>query len=375
MRGLPRRPHGISSAASEGYKRQVHAGVFYSENAYRKLNEFIKASKPSAVFIFVDSNTQEKCRSLFMQKLETDLNIEVIEMEPGEENKHIETCSGVWNALSELGADRKSLMINVGGGVVTDLGGFVASTFKRGISFINVPTTLLAMVDASVGGKTGVDLGNLKNQVGVITEPEMVLIDTRYLHTLEAAEMRSGLAEILKHGLIASESYWQKAINLKELTTEDLEDLILESVEIKKKIVQQDPTENNIRKTLNFGHTFGHAIESYFLTHSHKNKLLHGKAVAAGMIIAAFLSSKLTGLSATELEQITYHHKTLYPVVDLEAEDHEQVLNLLKFDKKNSHGNINFVLLEKIGRPVIDVQVPQDLLSQGLHFYNQLKKD
>ncbi len=353
----------------------VHAGVFYSENAYRKLNEFIKASKPSAVFIFVDSNTQEKCRSLFMQKLETDLNIEVIEMEPGEENKHIETCSGVWNALSELGADRKSLMINVGGGVVTDLGGFVASTFKRGISFINVPTTLLAMVDASVGGKTGVDLGNLKNQVGVITEPEMVLIDTRYLHTLEAAEMRSGLAEILKHGLIASESYWQKAINLKELTTEDLEDLILESVEIKKKIVQQDPTENNIRKTLNFGHTFGHAIESYFLTHSHKNKLLHGKAVAAGMIIAAFLSSKLTGLSATELEQITYHLKTLYPVVDLEAEDHEQVLNLLKFDKKNSHGNINFVLLEKIGRPVIDVQVPQDLLSQGLHFYNQLKKD
>lgn len=353
----------------------VHAGVFYSESAYKNLNNYLRTSNPSSVFVFVDSNTQHYCLSLFMQKLETDLNVEVIEMEPGEENKHIETCSGIWNALSELGADRKSLMINVGGGVVTDLGGFVASTFKRGIPFINVPTTLLAMVDASVGGKTGVDLGNLKNQVGVIAEPEMVLIDTRYLNTLAAAEMRSGLAEILKHGLIASKAYWERAINLQELTTEDLQGLIVESVEIKRKIVEQDPRENHLRKTLNFGHTFGHAIESYFLTHPQKNKLLHGEAVAAGMIIASYLSSKLTKLPANELEQITVNLKELYPIIDIEEEDFEQVLDLLKFDKKNSYGKINFVLLKKIGMPVIDVQVPLDLLSQGLLFYKKLKNN
>lgn len=351
----------------------VHAGVFYSESAYQNLNDYISKSNPSSIFIFVDSNTQESCLSLFIQNLETDLQIEVIEMEPGEENKTIETCLGVWNALSELGADRKSLMINVGGGVVTDLGGFVASTFKRGIPFINVPTTLLAMVDASIGGKTGVDLGNLKNQVGVISEPEMVVIDTRYLNTLAAAEMRSGLAEILKHGLIASKAYWERAINLKELTTEDLEGLIVESVEIKKKIVKQDPKENHLRKTLNFGHSFGHAIESHFLTHAHKAKLLHGEAVAAGMIIASYLSSKLKGLPAKELEQIIYNLKELFPIVDLEEEDFKQILDLLKFDKKNSHGKINFVLLEQIGMPVIDVQVPLNLLSQGLQFYKELK--
>jgi 3-dehydroquinate synthase len=349
------------------------APVFYSEKAYENLNRFLKETEFSSVFIFVDTNTQNLCLPSFLQKLETSLTIEVIEMEPGEENKHIETCSGVWNVLSELGADRKSLIINLGGGVVTDLGGFVASTFKRGIAYINVPTTLLSMVDASVGGKTGVDLGNLKNQVGVITEPEMVVIDTAFLETLAAAEMRSGLAEIFKHGLISNRAYWNKATNLKELTLDDLDGLIAESVHIKKQIVQQDPRENGLRKTLNFGHTFGHAIESYFLTHPHKAKLLHGEAVAAGMIIASYLSNKLTKLPDPEFEEIKEKLLEVYPPIELEVEDFEGIIDLLKFDKKNSHGKINFVLLRKIGEPVFDCSVPMELLQESLQLYKNLK--
>ncbi len=185
----------------------VMAPIYFSES-YDKLNEYIYVENPSKIFILVDENTHTHCLSPFLQRLETSIPIEVVEMEAGEENKSLVTCEGIWNALSEMGADRKSLMINLGGGVVTDLGGFVAGTFKRGIAFINVPTTLLAMVDASVGGKTGIDLGNLKNQIGVITQPEMVLIDSSFLSTLPPAEMRSGLAEVLKHGLIADKEYW-----------------------------------------------------------------------------------------------------------------------------------------------------------------------
>src|SRR5690606_29668171 len=244
---------------------------------------------------------------------------------------------------------------------------------KRGIAYINVPTTLLAMVDASVGGKTGVDLDNLKNQVGVITQPEMVLIDTYFLPTLSPAEMRSGLAEILKHGLISNRVYWKKASRLKDLTTNDLEEIIKESVDIKTEVVTRDPLEENLRKTLNFGHTFGHAIESYFLTHPVKNKLLHGEAVAAGMIIAAFLSNRLLSFPQKDLNEITGILIDLFPFIDLEDEDINPIIELLKYDKKNSHGNINFVLLRSIGDCEIDCRVSENLLIEGLRYYKSLK--
>jgi len=353
--------------------QSAQAPVYYSDNAYVRLNKFIKNTSPSIIFILTDSNTNQYCLATFLEKLETSIPLEIIDMDPGEEHKNIDTCTGIWNTLSDLGADRKSLFINLGGGVVTDLGGFVASTFKRGISYINIPTTLLSMVDASVGGKTGVDLGSLKNQIGVITQPEMVLIDTSYLNTLAPAEMRSGLAEILKHGLIASREYWQKSINLRELTTEDLYPLIEESVKIKTEIVTRDPREENVRKTLNFGHTFGHAIESYFLDHTEKKRLLHGEAVAAGMIIASFLSTKLTDFPKEDLVEITRTLNDLFPAANIEENDYEEILQLLKFDKKNSHGNINFVLLKKIGEPVIDCKVPQELLLEGLDYYKDFK--
>ncbi|MCG9972477.1 3-dehydroquinate synthase [Christiangramia crocea] len=343
--------------------------VLYAENAYRKLNDFLADNDPTKIFILVDGNTHEHCLAKFMQRLESNPETEVIEIEAGEEFKNLETCEGVWNALSELEADRKSLMINLGGGVVTDLGGFVASAFKRGISFINIPTTLLAMVDASVGGKTGVDLGNLKNQIGVINQPEMVLIDTQFLSTLPQEEMRSGLAEILKHGLIASEAYWEKVSKLDELDLADLEDIIRESVDIKKNIVTRDPFEKNIRKTLNFGHTLGHAIESYCLTHPEKKRLLHGEAIAAGMILETYISTQLQSFPKDKFENINQIIKGIYGQETFSEDDIVQIKDLMKFDKKNERGNINFVLLKDIGKPVIDIVVPDELIQKAFDRY------
>ncbi len=352
----------------------IQAPVFYSEKAFAELNSFLQRCPPSAIFIIVDSNTQEFCLPRLLPRLETSVRIEVIEMDAGEEYKNIETCSEIWKVLSELDADRKSLVLNLGGGVVTDLGGFIASTFKRGISYINIPTTLLAMVDASVGGKTGVDLDNLKNQIGVITQPEMVLIETQFLSTLPPAEMRSGLAEILKHGLIASRSYWNKAYKLKDLTLDDLDDLIKESVNIKTEVVTRDPREENLRKTLNFGHTFGHAIESYFLTHPRKKKLLHGEAVAAGMIIASFLSNKILNFPEKDTNLISRILFDLFPPIDLEENDFSSIIDLLKYDKKNAHGIIYFVLLKDIGDCHFGCEVPETLLTEGLRYYTNFKK-
>lgn len=343
--------------------------VFYADNAYKELNKFLKNRDISSVFLLVDSNTHEHCLAAFLQKLELPKEIEAIEIDAGEEFKNLQTCEGVWNALSELNADRKSVLLNLGGGVVTDLGGFVASTFKRGICFINIPTTLLSMVDASVGGKTGVDLGNLKNQIGVTNQPEMVLIDSSYLQTLPKEEMRSGLAEILKHGLIADENYWEKVSDLSNLDLSDLEDIIRESVDIKTRVVEKDPFEKNIRKTLNYGHTLGHAIESYCLTHEKKRKLLHGEAIAIGMILETFISVKQAGFPPAKLERINTVIKDIYGKHDFDEKDIEKISELMKFDKKNSHGKINFVLLEDIGKTLIDQEVKQETIRDAFEYY------
>lgn len=341
--------------------------VHFNQNAFVALNKHLESNSYSSFFIIVDENTYEFCLSSFMAAITGDFHFEVLEIESGEINKNINTCNNLWQALSELDADRKSLIINLGGGVVTDLGGFVASTFKRGIDFINVPTTLLAMVDASVGGKTGVDLGSLKNQIGVINQPEMVLVVTEFLKTLEERQLQSGYAEMLKHGLIQSSSYWE---TLKSVSTLDgLDTMILTSVEIKNKIVLEDPTEQGVRKILNFGHTLGHAVESYFLESKEHETLLHGEAIAIGMILEGFLSHKLTGLLENDMTDIKSTFLKRYKKVDFTNQDIYNILTLLKFDKKNSHGQINFVLLEKIGKPVIDVQIPKNLYQEAFAYY------
>ena len=290
-------------------------------------------------------------------------------MEQGEDMKNLDTCASIWKVLSELDADRKSLLINLGGGVVTDLGGFIAATFKRGIAFVNVPTTLLSMVDAAVGGKTGINLDSLKNQIGVIRPAELVLIDSKFLQTLPANEMRSGLAEMLKHGLIKSETVWKRLLRLEAMNSEDLDGLIQESIAIKEEIVAQDPTEKNIRKSLNYGHTLGHAIESYFLESSLKTKLLHGEAVAAGMVMETYISNELCGFPQEKLEEISRAIIRLYGKIELQEKEFEEIKNLMKFDKKNEKGNINFVLLKDIGRPVMDCQVPDEVLNNSCSYY------
>ena len=343
--------------------------IVFNESGYDALNVLLLQSNYSKIFVIVDEHTHEHCLAPFLGKLATEIPIEIIEIPFGEINKTIETCTGVWDALANLDADRKGLIINVGGGVVTDLGGFVASTFKRGMDFINVPTSLLSMVDASVGGKTGVDLGTLKNLIGVINNPQMVLIDDVFLDTLPPEELRSGLAEMYKHGLVADRTYWDKLKDLSAMTTDDLSQLIYESIIIKNDIVIEDPREQNVRKALNYGHTLGHAIESYCLASEDRTTLLHGEAIAIGMILESFISVALTGLSQDELDEITATFNDMYDAVAFAKADITSIIEYLKYDKKNANGQINFVLLESIGKPVIDKQVSNELIHTAFDYY------
>ena len=343
--------------------------IYFNEPGYEALNQCLIDAKYSSIFILVDSHSNEYCLSNFLPYLATEIPIEIIEFDSGESSKNIETCLQIWNVLTELGADRKSVIINLGGGVVTDLGGFVASTFKRGIDFIHVPTTLLAMVDASVGGKNGVDLGNLKNQIGVIKVPMMVLIDTAYLETLPQNEMRSGLAEMLKHGLIYDKKYWEQFIDLKQLDATDLDALIFRSIEIKNTIVMQDPTENGIRKALNFGHTLGHAIESYFLENDSKKTLLHGEAIAAGMIMESYLSWQKNWITAAEFHQIKTTISGIFEAILFEENDIEPILELLIHDKKNEYGTVQFALIEGIGKIKINQTAEKELIIASFAQY------
>ena len=343
--------------------------VHFNEKGFNELNQFLIDNKYSSIFLITDTNSNEHCLPIFIGNLETDLNIEIIEFENGESNKNIETCIQIWEALTELGADRKSLILNLGGGVVTDLGGFVASTFKRGIDFIQIPTTLLAMVDAAIGGKNGVDLGNLKNQIGVINTPKMVLINSAYLSTLPQTEMRSGLAEILKHGLIYDKKYWQQFSDLSQLNVDDFDEIINRSIEIKNEIVSQDPRENGIRKALNFGHTLGHAIESYFLENENKTTLLHGEAIAVGMILESYISWKKNLISETDYLEIKNTIKNLFGEIVFQENDLTPILNLLIHDKKNEYGNIQFVLLNGIGNTKINQVIENEIIEKAFEDY------
>lgn len=347
---------------------QNNVNITFGTEALLRFTKELQAKDYSSLFLLVDTHTQEFCLPGFVSQ--TGLTqLEVLVMEAGEEHKTLQTCENLWNQLSERGADRNSALINLGGGVVTDLGGFVACTFKRGIDFYNLPTTLLAMVDASVGGKTGIDLGALKNQIGIIEEPKQVLIDAQWLQTLPQEELRSGFAEMLKHGLISNKDYWEQLKSLPKLEAATLAEFIKPSVAIKKQVVLEDPREKHLRKILNFGHTLGHAIESYYLTHPEKKRLLHGEAIAIGMVMEAYLGVSCCSFSNIAAEEIKKTFAQFYPPVEIDAQDREGILELLRHDKKNKAGRVNFVLLKSIGVPEIDVEVPQELFTQAFEFY------
>jgi 3-dehydroquinate synthase len=344
--------------------------IYFGTTGYEILASILLPTLYSKIFIVVDENTSEHCLPYFLSNLATEIEIEIIELEAGEIHKNITTCTEVWGVLSELGADRKSIILNLGGGVISDLGGFVACTFKRGIDFITIPTTLLGMVDAAIGGKNGVDLDHLKNQIGLISEPKAVIIDTQFLTTLPPNEMRSGLAEMLKHGLIFDTEYWNKFKNLTDLNTGHLDELIHRSIQIKNEIVLQDINESNIRKKLNFGHTLGHAIESHFLSKNNENTLLHGEAVAAGMILESYLSKEKKLLSQEEYQEIKYIINETFERISFSNEAIKNIISLLQFDKKNAFGEILFVLLDKIGQATINQNIDKSLIYKAFEDYS-----
>jgi 3-dehydroquinate synthase len=339
--------------------------IFYNQESYHKLQNYIVQSNPSSVFVLVDEHTRVHCLPIFKNHFQHHFQLK--EIPAGESFKNIETVQKIWQKLTDLGADRRSLLINLGGGVLTDMGGFVALTFKRGMKFINIPTTLLGMVDAAIGGKTGIDFNSLKNQIGIIAPPEMVLIDPEYLKTLSSREFLSGMAEVFKYGLIADETLWN---NLIQFDGNHLDPhLIFTAAEIKKNVVLQDPFENGIRKSLNFGHTLGHAIETYFMSKSEESRLLHGEAIAVGMIMAVHLSTEILGFSL----QITHEIKRVllqyFKPIRLNESDIKSVLELLIHDKKNFKNQINFVLLRDFGDVVWDCQVTETQIRKAISYY------
>ncbi|MGR3857712.1 MULTISPECIES: 3-dehydroquinate synthase [Chryseobacterium] len=337
---------------------------------FSQLNEFLHQKSFSKIFILVDENTHEYCLPVLLGNMETDLGFEILEIEAGEEMKNIQTANQLWEILTEMQADRKALVINLGGGVITDMGGFVASTYKRGIQFINIPTTLLSMCDASIGGKTGIDLMHYKNMVGTFAFPEQIFIYPKFLETLPFKELRSGFAEMLKHGLIADKNHWDQLIQIRKLEVETVVPHIQASMNIKQNVVDQDFHEQNIRKTLNFGHTIGHAVESLCL--QQENPILHGEAVAMGMIAEAHLAYLENLISEEDSKIIIENIQRYYPYLDISDFKDEDITALLLNDKKNTDSKINFSLLSGIGSCNYDHQCSQENILASLSFYRKL---
>lgn len=343
----------------------------YFETRLAFLAEIIASEKYSKVFVFTDGNTSALCLPVFQQMLGDYTGFDLIETDPGEENKSIDFCIGIWKTLLDFEADRKCLMINLGGGVVTDMGGFAASTYKRGIDFINIPTTLLSQVDASVGGKTGIDIDNVKNMVGTFALPQAVFIEAEFLKTLPKRELLSGFAEMIKHGLIMDKAYYQ---DLKQSDYEALDTRhIYRSVEIKNEVVTEDPQEKGLRKILNFGHTIGHAIETHSLLNDEK-PLTHGEAIAIGMICEAYLSFKNHTLAKEELTDICDYILALYPEYELKKNSFDQLIEFMQSDKKNEGGQIMFSLLHSIGSCDYNRSVSVNAIFESLEYYNGLPK-
>ena len=342
--------------------------VIFSADIKNSISEILSEVSFSRLVVLTDLNTQRHCLSIVQEILPA--STVFISVAAGEIHKNLDTCSLIWSRMTEEALDRKALMINLGGGVIGDMGGFCASIYKRGIRFINTPTTLLSQVDASVGGKLGIDFKGLKNHLGVFNEPETVVIAPEFLKTLPQAELRSGYAEIIKHGLIRDKDYFQK-LHTQYWENQDWESLIRHSVGIKKAVVEADPKENGLRKILNFGHTIGHAFESYFL--DTKNHLLHGEAIALGMIAEGFLSFEKVGFSFEEFEELTQFLLQVYGKVDFSLHELDPILDLCTQDKKNEGSVILFSLLESIGNCTYNIPVTREEIKQAIQYYHQIQ--
>jgi len=331
----------------------------------------------SDCYILVDENTKEHClpklRDLFADNGSGN-QIGIVEIPAGEEHKTLETVTSIERHLSTHNASRGAVLINLGGGVVCDVGGFAASIYKRGIDFINVPTTLLSQVDASIGGKVGVDLDGLKNYLGVFKNPAAVYIDPSFLTTLEQKEVIAGYAEVIKHALIADNEYLGRIrehdLGVGPQSMESWKAIIEQSVNIKNRIVTEDPREEGVRKALNFGHTIGHALESFYL--GTDTPLLHGEAVAIGMVCELYLSSVLTGFGGETRDDVCSYLSAIYQEKQLDLSSYNEYIASMYADKKNRDGRINFTLLTAIGSPLIDQYVDEESIRQALDYYRSL---
>ena len=328
------------------------------------LKTFLATQDYSKIIVLTDTNTKRLCYPIIKDSLPKHT---VIAVKHGEENKNLQTCEIIWSAMTETQLDRHSLMINLGGGVIGDMGGFCAATYKRGIDFIQIPTTLLSQVDASVGGKLGIDFQGFKNHLGVFTLPNTVLIDPIFLETLSEREKRSGFAEILKHCLIQDVNKWNE-IRGKDLVEQDLPDLIAHSVEIKKKVVEQDPTEKGLRKILNFGHTLGHAIETFFLPQG-KKRLFHGEAIATGMVCESYIAYTRGLIDERTLGQIEEFVFSIYGKVDIDVVDFDTIIGLTLQDKKNKGKEVRFSLINAAGSCLYDIVVTKNEMKKALEYY------
>lgn len=344
--------------------------IIISKHLQNDLSAAIVECNPDKVFILTDNTTAEKCLPLVSgcNELKDATHITI---EPTDTHKDIESLASVWKGLSSNGATRHSCMVNLGGGMVTDLGGFAASTFKRGIKFINIPTSLLAMVDASVGGKTGINFCGLKNEIGVFNDAQSVLIDTEFLRTSDERNICSGYAEMLKHGLISDEEHWAELVGF-DLGNPDLkilQGMVAYSIKVKERIVEEDPYEHGIRKALNLGHTFGHAFESMAMRHGHP--ILHGYAVAYGLVCELYLSCMKAGFPTDKMRQTVGYIRQNYGQYTFTCDDYPELVELMHHDKKNTGSTINFTLLGGIGDIRINQTATTDEIKEAFDFLRE----
>lgn len=343
--------------------------IIISKQLQTELTEAIAECEHDRIFVLVDETTNKLCWSLVKDYLCLK-DAQTIVIGATDRRKNLDTLVHVWESLQQGKATRHSLLINLGGGMVTDLGGFAASTYKRGINFINVPTTLLAMVDASVGGKTGINFGGLKNEIGVFSDAEFVLLDTNWLRTLDKENIRSGYAEMLKHGLIADETMWAELINfnLAQPDLRQLASMLDKSVHIKERIVAEDPHEKGIRKALNLGHTFGHAFESWAMK---RQPVLHGYAVAFGLIAELYLATTRTDFPTERMRQTVNFIRAYYGSLPITCNDYPELIELMHHDKKNRGNDINVTLLGGIGDIRIDQTITEEDIKEALDFFRE----
>lgn len=340
--------------------------IIFTANPEASLQAFLSKRNYSSIVLLVDEHTRKHCLPVFSA---ISTKVHLIEIKSGEEEKTLQTCVHIWSKMTSFGLDRKAVMINLGGGVIGDMGGFCASTYKRGIDFIQIPTTLLSQVDASVGGKLGIDFEHYKNHIGVFNEPQAVIISSRFLQTLDERELRSGFAEVIKHALIADLDAWN-SIKHKTLKDQVWDEVIPHSVNIKFKITTEDPLEKGLRKVLNFGHTLGHAVESYFL--EKRNRILHGEAIAIGMITEAYLAMKKGFITKDALNEIERYILSIYGHVEVPQHIFHELIELTRQDKKNEQGHVLFSLLEQLGKANYNITVSDEDMKESLTYYNSL---